>query len=224
MNKKIIVVLFTIVLFIGGLFVFFKWNVGQTPKDAIDIYNNSEIENNTKSIKTYMSSKLGISFTYPEKINFVFGSPIFENDAHGSLSFSFREEGNKLYIIGDIKEGQKERQLSQGGEYFIEFFSKKDKETFKEAIENQFLKGNKICFVDNLSKDKYVLSLIPEEVAKFEIGDSFCTSTKYGYGYFSILNSNRYMFVQSSGQEPYFGQGDVMEFWPPVLNKNLKLQ
>ncbi|MDQ5971578.1 MAG: hypothetical protein QG566_524 [Patescibacteria group bacterium] len=218
----------TIVLFVGGLFALLKLNVDKTLKDTTDIYNNNENENenesNTKSVKTYISSKLGISFTYPEKINFVFGSPTFGNEAQGSLSFMFREEGNKLYIIGDIKEEQTERQPSQGDEYFIEFFSKKDKETFKEAIENQFLKGNKICFVDNPSKDIYVLSLIPEEAAKFEIGDSFCNATKYGDGYFSILSSNRYMFVQSSGQEPYFGQGDVMEFWPPVLNKNLKLQ
>jgi len=228
MNKKLGITILIIVLFSSILFIATK-----NKEEKIDVITqNSKSEQLSEAqpedklqnsiLKTYASSDLGISLTYPEKIDFDFG--FRESYGTASIYFRFEEVGNKLFVIGDIKEKGKKVALDKGGKYFVEFFVKEKNESFEKAIQDRFIKNIPICFVQKISETRYHLSLTPEESSKYEIeGDCPSFPSGYGYGYFVTLNENRYMFIQSSGQEPYFGLGEAMKFWPPVPNKNLTL-
>lgn len=187
-------------------------------KESTDIVDANDPSGN---IYIYTSYKLGIVFKYPKTMEQKFGPS--NNLQVAKIYFSLSEVGDRLYL--DANHDGINFQ-NEGNRYFVEFLNKDQNESFKDSIEKKFITNKNDCFVETTQSGYFIVRFDPKKVPEGEYWEGpvhTCGPNPYYLGNFQILNDFKYMFVKSAGQEPYFGIGEVLNFWPPKLGRNLEL-
>jgi hypothetical protein len=103
------------------------------------------VETNDSNLKTYHSSKFGLSFKYDQK-----------SKDTADYFYGVEEKDNKIYVYYELKnqKGELEKKIEDG--QYVEVFTKDPEESLSEAITKKFLKGysTKDCFVKTDGKSE----------------------------------------------------------------------